>query len=277
MAELPRREPGLTMKQATTLDDNAAHTSELGGITVRRLMAGVVTVLLLSACGVRAPQQDAAAQNGAGDTGASPTSPAAGDHPVAGPAGSQLKFNQPIAYTGECSYPHTYALHDYLSHMALTTADPDQVGRAAAVVQVTSVGAARWNTSDGHRWTQAEADTAAASSPSVEAYIYTPYTVSVVHPLRGGLAAGSTIVGFLRGGTVGQDKINLSCSVAQPSVGGEYVVFFGSELTTAAMGATPLSQPVITTFLRYDASADVVQTPSGPLNLTQQLQGLSPG
>jgi len=248
---------------------------EQGGMAVYRLMAGVVTLLLLSACGVRAPQQ-ATGTHGAGDTAPSASPSMAEDRPAAGAAGSGFNFGQAISYTGECSYPRTYALHDYLSHMGLTTADPDQVGRAAALVQVTSVGAARWNTSDGHRWTQAEADSAAIASPSVEAYIYTPYTVTVVQPLRGGLAAGSTIVGFLRGGTVGQDKINLSCSVAQPTVGGEYVVFFGSELTTAAMGAAPLSQPVITTFLRYDASSDIVQTPSGPLNLTQQLQGLSP-
>jgi len=244
---------------------------------VYRLVAGMAAVLLLSACGgIRSPQQ-ATGVHGAGDTAPSPAPSVAADRPVAGAAGSGFNFGQAIAFTGECSYPQTYALHDYLSHMGLTTADPDQVGRAAAVVRVTSVGAARWNTSDGHRWTQAEADGAAAASPSVEAYIYTPYTVTVVQPLRGGLAAGSTVVGFLRGGTVGRDKINLSCSAAQPTVGGEYVVFFGSELTTAAMGAAPLSQPVITTFLRYDAGADTVQTPSGPLNLTQQLQGLSPG
>jgi hypothetical protein len=243
---------------------------------VYRLVAGMATVLLLSACGIRSPQQ-ATRVHGAGDTAPSPSPSIAADRPVPGAARSGFNFNQAIAYTGECSYPHTYALHDYLSHMGLTTTDPGQVGRASAVVQVTSVGAARWNTSDGHRWTQTEADSAAAATPSVDAYIYTPYTVTVVQPLRGSLAAGATIVGFLRGGTVGQDKINLSCSVAQPTVGGEYVVFFGSELTTAAMGAAPLQQPVITNFLQYAESTDTVQTPSGPLNLTQQLQGLPPG
>ena len=242
-----------------------------------RLMAGVATVLLLSACGVRPSQQNPAARGGTGDTGPSSSPTPAGDHPIAGAGGSSFNFNQPIAYTGECSYPSTYNLHDYLSHMAQTTSDPEQAGRAAAVVQVTAVGSARWNTSDGHRWTQAEADSAAAATPSVEAYIYTPYTVRVVKPLRGELPAGSTIVGFVRGGSVGQDKIDLSCSVAQPIVGNEYVAFFGSELTTAQMGATPLQQPVITTFLAYDPNSDTVHTPSGPLNLTQQLQGLPPG
>lgn len=239
-----------------------------------RLMAGMIVALLVSACGVHVSPH---ADNRSADTAPSAAPSLAGDRPAAQPGSAGLDFNQPIASTGECSYARVYALHDYLSHMALTTSDPDQVGRAAAVVQVTAIGAARWNTPDGHRWTQAEADAATAANPPVEPSIYTPYTVKVLQSLRGGLSAGTTIVGFVRGGTVGQDRIDLSCSVSQPVVGGQYVAFFGSELTTGQMGAAPLQQPVITTFLGYGPNTDVVQTPSGPLNLTQQLQGLPPG
>jgi hypothetical protein len=53
-------------------------------------------------------------------------------------------------------------------------------------------------------------------------------------------------------------------------IGRRYLAFFGPELTTGAMGAASLHEPVIDNLLTHDAASDIVQTPGGLLHLADQ-------
>jgi hypothetical protein len=126
-------------------------------------------------------------------------------------------------------------------------------GRVAALVRVIEMGAPRWNTRDGRRPTQAEAD-AMVNDRNDMPRIFRPLTLAVDRVLAGEPLSGR-IVGFAEGGKIGKDEMN-SCGFGSPvrfqiretniivTVGESYLAILGNEMLTGR-ATGPLHEPVI--------------------------------
>lgn len=146
----------------------------------------------------------------------------------------------------ECDYSEPRAT---LPQNLALVRDGDSFARAAAVVTIVSVGAAVWNTPDGHRYTQAETNAGTAVQPQV----MTPYVLTVQHPLSsvGGLTAGQKITGYAPGGTTAFGDTTQSCigqpTVQNPQPGWQAVVILGQEMDRPVSTGS-LVRPTITVF-----------------------------
>ena len=233
------------------------------------------------------------ASNGGGSAAPATATPVPGGRP-SGPSGppryDHWDMSKPIRISVACDgMLSSEPLQYFLLHTGLTTSDPEQTDRAAAVVKVIAVGA-RWNTTDGLRPTQAYIDalqhpTAAPDGTwPVTPNIVTSYTFRIVRTVRGALP-GSTVVGYRNGGVVGQDGIAWSgCETtaersehAAPVIGHTYLVLFGPELTTLGLGAKPIQQPMIDDLIQYNPATDVLTDVTGPIKLADATKGLAPG
>jgi len=126
-------------------------------------------------------------------------------------------------------------------------------GRAAALVRILAIGKPRWNTPDGVRPTQTEADAMVAERDDGPS-IFRPVTLSIERVLSGSASAG-TIVALAESGTIGRDEVS-SCAFGSPArltiregpavatVGQRYVAILGNEPLTGRTDG-PLDMPVI--------------------------------
>lgn len=218
---------------------------------IRRLAFAGAAAAALGGCGAVAggpagPQPGANA--GQGSTAEQP----------AGPLHSTFDFSRPINIVAQCD-PPLYAGE-------LTVAGLLGNVRGAAVVTLDAPGAARWNSSDGHRWTQAEADAAVTAahgrfSPS----LFTPWRLHVSGPVLRGTVP-SSITAYALGGKLGADRISMACTTVAPVAGQTYLAEFGGELTTAATTG-PLQSPVLAELIAYDPATRTAHTRYGPLVL----------
>jgi hypothetical protein len=131
-------------------------------------------------------------------------------------------------------------------------------GRVAARVRVTAIGKPRWNTSDGHRPTQAESNVMVDQRNDEGVltpgpHIFTPITFRIEHVYAG--AASGTVVGFAQTGRIGGDeeygcqwgsptRLQIRESEAVVTVGKSYIAIIGDEVVTGRT-AGPLDQPII--------------------------------
>jgi hypothetical protein len=255
----------------------------------RPIAAALLAAACLSACSgnTKAP----VSSRGGGSAAPSTATPDPGG--VAGPqvTPTYLKWDmsQPFKILVDCARPSNIPpLHYFLQHTGLTTTDPQQGSRAAAIVTVTATGPARWNTPDGRAPSQAYVDYLQHPTPApdgswpVQPNIVTPYTLRVNRVLRG--AAPATVVGYLNGGTVAQHAIVWGCTTTAeqvehgpPAVGRTYLVMFGPELTADGLGARPIVQPMIGDISPYDPATDLVTGGAGQVKLGDALKGLPPG
>ena len=252
-----------------------------------RLVPAAALGLLVCACA--GGDAVAVSSKGGGSAAPVPTSAtsAAGQRITGTPGYMRRDMSKPIHEFDQCD-PARDTVHDFLLHTGLTTSDPDQDDRAAAIVRLTAAGPARWNTPDGRRPTQALID--ALQHPTqvngqwpVEPSIDTPYTMEVLRVLRGAIP-GVTVTAYVRGGTVGQDSIR-GCQTAAaafehppgPTIGHTYLVFFGRELTINGLGAAPVVQPEVGALDPYDPATGIVQDFSDRARLSDAMLGLPPG
>jgi len=173
------------------------------------------------------------------------------------------------------------AIHDLLVHTGTSLNDPGQQARAVAIATVIGTGSARWNTSDGAPPSQAYLDSLKHPVKvdghwPVDPSIYTPWTIHVSRVVRGEIQT-TQITGYTQGGTVGGFTVHACPPTAQPVIGGTFLVWFGGELTTGAMGDAPIAQPLIGDWLSYDPSTDTLKTANGPVVLRDALAGVPPG
>jgi hypothetical protein len=215
-----------------------------------------------------------------------------------GYAGAWLDLSKASAVTIHCdgftfghtdpSYRTTW-LHNALLHSSRSTADPHQQARLVATVTVAHMGTGRWNSPDGSPPTQAYLNSLRHPVKvdgrwPVEPSVYTPWTLPVIHVIRGDVQAVEgppQITAYIEGGTakgpMGSFSVRNTCLPPLPSVGATYLVWFGGELTTGVMGDAPIDQPMLTDWLPYDPTTDSVTTASGPVNLQAILRGLPSG
>lgn len=176
--------------------------------------------------------------------------------PVAVRHTSLLNFAGPIHTSVNCDYAN-YA-------GTLTLSGVLGKDRAAAIVTLDGSGTPRWNTADGHRWTQAEAN--AAVSPTFEPWLYTPWRMHVTGAaLRGQVP--HVITGYLQGGTLGTDVVGGCHPTAVAVAGHSYLAVFGGELTTG-LAAGAVQAPILDDLMSYDPATHVVQTRYGALSLS---------
>jgi len=122
--------------------------------------------------------------------------------------------------------------------------------RAAVIARVVAIGAPVWNTLDGKRPTQAQAD-AMFNPPGLS--VFTPFELSVVRVLSRSpvvaLVAGADVTGFVRGGTTPfGDRFSGCFSVPAVPLGSTAVVFFGTEIDTGALSPAGLHRPEVREF-----------------------------
>ncbi|HXA28462.1 MAG TPA: hypothetical protein VN193_06910 [Candidatus Angelobacter sp.] len=255
-----------------------------------RLSAAFPALALLCACSgtTTAPVSN----RGGGSAAPSTATPVPGGitGPDITPAYEHWDMSKPFHILVDCApMSNPPSLREMLLHTGLTSADPEQSARAAAIVRVAGAGAPRWNTPDGSPPSQAFIDAlhhptrAPDGSWPVQPNIVTGYRLDVLRVVRGA-APSSGFAGYLNGGTVGQHVIQWGCLTtaehvekAPPAAGHTYLVLFGPELGTQRMGAQPLAQPMMSDMLPYDPATDTVVDAAGRIRLADALRGLPPG
>jgi hypothetical protein len=213
---------------------------------VRLVLLGAAG-LFLPACGATATlstQPAAAAQASPSGGGAVAPLPEFTVPPVP-PAPNQLDMSRPLHRSSICQR------REITLREAIRESGPAveaQYGRAAVIATVLSVGAPRWNSPDGHRWTTAELD----SRPGLVPEIYRPLSLQVQRLLSpaNGVSAGQTITAYLHGGvsSTGDVDIDHCVAVLDPQAGMSAVVFLGLEFLTDQGGAAPLRSPTVGEF-----------------------------
>ena len=137
-------------------------------------------------------------------------------------------------------------------------------GRAAAIVEVLAIGKPRWDTPDGHRPTQAQADAEIdRSNGNRVTSIYTPIEVNVVRVYKGVLPKRLTL--YAEGGSLGNDAVT-SCSFgpglriressARVGRGRQYLAILGNELVSDRSDG-PVTHPVIVNFFEVHGTMAV--------------------
>jgi hypothetical protein len=259
-----------------------------------KLPGGCAAVLGLLFCACSNSGAVSVAGKGGGSAASGLATSVPGGMP-SGPSGppryDRWDMSQPIQTRVECDPASNLPpLRYFLQHTGVTTDDPQQTDRAAAIVKVIAVGPNRWNTADGRRPTQAYIDALQHPTPApdgtwpVTPNIVRSYTLQLIRAVRG-TVSGSTVVGFLNGGSVGKDSIIWSgCQTAAeriehaaPAVGHSYLVLYGPELTSPGLGAKPVQQPMIDDLIPYDPATDVLTDVTGPIKLADATKGLPPG
>jgi hypothetical protein len=188
--------------------------------------------------------------------GAQPSNPAAIGTPsslAAGKAGGgrfHPDMSRPLGHGGYCdpSYPLPT-----VRQLVGTVGKNIGNARTALLVRVVRMGAPRWNTPDGHRPTQAQAD-AMVDRLDITPSIYTPLTLSILR-LYAGVSVSGELAAFAETGRIGLDE-DFSCGFGSPhtlqirdgpavvAVGATYVAFLAKELVTGRNEGA-LSMPVI--------------------------------
>jgi hypothetical protein len=132
-----------------------------------------------------------------------------------------------------CDPEHPLTLDDFVTGVGL----PGN-SRSMAIVEVSRILPARWNTEDGERPTQAEANVMA-----VDPSIFTPLELSVTREIAGE-ALPRTLVAFAPAGVIGDERRQSGCDfTASPDgtvhslsgtivAGHRYLALFGQELLT---------------------------------------------
>lgn len=216
-------------------------------MNTRRIVVLAACLLCLSACGVRSVVgAPAAAPVHAGPLGPADANPL-----------FDLDFTRAIhTPTLMCDGP---VFNGTLTLPILLGSDQE-----AAIVTVDGKGMARWNTPDGHRWTQAEAEAARASSHGTfQPYLNTPWLLHLSGPvLRGTLP--QAITAWTSGGDVGQDHLS-GCGVGiEPVAGRTYLAEFAQNLT---VGTGEHSGPILMWLSSYDPGTKTLHTRFGALTL----------
>jgi hypothetical protein len=258
-----------------------------------RLPARCAALLGLLLCACSNSGAVSVASKGGGSAAPATATPVPGGQPGprVTPRYDHWDMSQPIQIRVECDTASNLPpLRYFLRHTGVTASDPQQTDRAAAIVTVISVGTPRWNTADGQRPTQAYIDALQHPTPSpdgtwpVTPNIVRSYTLQLIRAVRG-ILSGSTVVGYLNGGSVGKDSIVWSgCQTAAeriehapPAVGHTYLVLYGPELTSAGLGAKPVQQPMIDDLIPYEPATDVLTDVTGPIKLADATKGLPAG
>jgi hypothetical protein len=224
-------------------------------VNMKRLLpaAGAFLALIVAGCGTL---HDGAAM----PPKAASAAPATGSRTVGSPMGVSphaimLNFTRPINISLDCEYAG-YA-------GTLTISGLLGKHRAAAIVTIDGSGTPRWNSRDGHRWTQAEAN---AVSSTFQPWLYTPWRMHVTGPvLRGQVPPALT--GYLQGGKLGADVVGGCGPTAAPVEGKSYLAVFGTELTTGVADGA-VQAPVIADLMPYDPATHMLQTRYGSLNVS---------
>ena len=214
----------------------------------RRLVVVAVGLLFLSACGVHST------------VGAPAAAPVKGGGPI-GPSGVYPLFD--LDFTRAIHTP-TLMCEDPVFTGTLTL--PILLGSevAAAIVTLDGQGTARWNTLDGHRWTNAEAAAAlAAAHGTFQPSLNTPWLLHRSGAvLRGTLPPAFTA--WIGGGDLGADHLS-GCGVGVPPVAGRtYLAEFGANLT---MGTGDHSGPILLWLSPYDPATKMAHTRFGVLTV----------
>jgi hypothetical protein len=211
-------------------------------MTLRLVLAWLALATVTGCGGTQMATQDASATvpQQAASSSASPTSgPLVPNVPARPAPQPPIDLSKPGTFQTETcgawppSGPPT--VRDYLD--LTRPGDPDY--RTAAIVSIDSTGPAFYNTPDRARWTTAWLNAGHAAD------IYRPFTFTVQRPLTPGLNQGQQVTGYVEGGTVGQDDVQVCMgqpSVDDPSVGSQAVVIFGGNMKDLPSG------PVVTLF-----------------------------
>jgi len=218
-------------------------------MNMRRVITVAAGIVCLSGCGVRV---------GAPATVSSPpSSPVSGPVALHGNAlGLHLDFSRaihtPTLYCDGPMYSGPLTLSGFLGS-----------DRAAAVVTLDSKGTARWNTPDGHRWTNVEAQ--AALAHGVQPYLDTPWSLHLSGPVLQG-AVPHALTAWTSGGDLGADHLSGCGAGLVPVPGQTYLAEFGPELETGVRSG-PLVRPILMWLSPYDAATKTVHTRFGTLTL----------
>jgi hypothetical protein len=141
-----------------------------------------------------------------------------------------------------CDPAHPPTLADFVGDVG-----PGRFNRSLAVVEVLRVLPARWNSDDGERPTQAEAN-AMAVDPS----IFTPLALRVTRFIRGETFA-DMIIAFAPAGVIGDERRQSGCNFWSDgrlhasggrvvAAGHQYLATFGQELLTGSRKG-PIEHP----------------------------------
>ena len=158
-------------------------------------------------------------------------------------------MSQPLGHGSTCDYGLKFpTVRELLGGVGKNVGNP----RTAALARVVRIDGPRWNTPDGGRPTQAQADAMIdrLDTPS----IYTPVTMQLLRVYAGVSVSGELTV-FAETGRIGLDQ-NSSCAFGSPgtlriregpatvTVGGTYVALLARELLTGR-NQGPLEMPII--------------------------------
>ena len=206
-----------------------------GGVVLAVAVCG-----LLTGCGLHGVNSAATAAKVAPRPTATPTASAA---PIALSPGATT----PIHEQRDMSRPlNSFAVCDYASATP-SLASEVKTAPGAVIARVLAIGAPVWNTPDGRRPTQAQAD-AILDPPGLA--VFTPLRLQVIRVLSTapvvGLAPGVTVTGYVRGGTTPfGDRFGGCFPVPSVPVGSTAVVFLGTEIDTGTVATAGMHRPQI--------------------------------
>ena len=155
-----------------------------------------------------------------------------------------------LGHGGYCDYPNPpLTVRELIGTVGKNIGN----SRTALLARVVGIGMPRWNTPDGHRPTQAQAD-AMVDQLDLTPSIYTPLTLSVLRAYAGVSVSGE-LTAFAETGRIGLDE-DFSCGFGSPrslqiregpspvTVGGTYVALLAKELLTGRNDGQ-LEMPII--------------------------------
>jgi hypothetical protein len=210
-------------------------------ITHRSLLASMVVVL--SGCGVTVH----------GPAATAPRAAVQAPQP-AKPVVLRLDFTKQSIHQGPiCGDGPLYAGKLTLDGLLGTHVVP---GNASAIMTLDASGASRWNTADGHRWTEAEAQAAAARG--IQPWLLTPWTMHRTGAVLRGSLASDRLTAYVGGGTLGADSVAGCGPLGHPAEPGTYL---------ASLRADGSGFTYIMSLMPYDPATRTVQTPYGVLTL----------
>ena len=210
---------------------------------VRGWVLTVGTCGLLTGCGLHGVNSAATAARVAPRPTATPTASAA---PMAlspgatKPMHEHRDMSRPLNSSMECDY----------ASATPSLASEAKVAHGAVIARVLAIGAPVWNTPDGRRPTQAQAD-AILDPPGLA--VFTPFRLQVIRVLSTapvvGLTAGMTVTGYVRGGTTPfGDRFSGCFPVPSVPIGSTAVVFLGTEIDTGTVATAGMYRPEVWEF-----------------------------